>query len=65
MQWKSSKLLAKREMKQLTLKNLLISTHKNENTDTQKVNTRSHRAASIWCNLLISPLKQSWMAYTC
>ena len=45
MQWKSSKLLAKREMNQLTLKNLLISTHKNENTDTQKVNTRSHRAA--------------------
>ena len=45
MQWKSSKLLAKREMKQLTLNNLLISTHKNENTDTQKVSTRSHRAA--------------------
>ena len=45
MQWKSSKLLPKREMKQLTIKNLLINTHKNENTDTPKLNTRSHRAA--------------------
>ena len=63
MQWKSSKLLAKREMKQLTLKNLLTTTHKNENTNTQKVNTQSQ--SSIWCNLLISLLKQSWMAYTC
>ena len=45
MQWKSLKSLAKRKMKQLTLKNLLISTHQNENSDTQKVNTPSHRAA--------------------
>ena len=44
MQGKSSKLLTKREMNQLILKSLLISTHKNENTDTQKVNARSHRA---------------------